>query len=392
MLSFACVEWRFTTLRCEWDVLLRCEFRALCLPLTPMMATNRCFPSVISMFAVYPQRRSVWADDSSDNEPLPSGSRWSRGRGSLWLCRTPDSTGKENDRPGSPTRGAANRGTAGGLEQAQTPCSSATRISQAGTCLLSPASSGRDSWGRGLSKPTRTVATMRDGPAAVLHSASLPVSGCLHEGEGKTWVPGGLMTWQPSKRRARAAASRRRGRTSRESVESENNFSSVSITAACSACTSGGVSVYGVQVSSDGRGILMASRDATVTLWDAQSREVVYRFGHSRLSMRARPILSEGASNGGGRGWGRIGGGGGRGDVFAGTKDGEVRAWRVGSQFPNRVFKLARWHDGFEITCVAASRDGGMFASADSSGKVCVQSASAGRYELDVRERHHEEG
>lgn len=129
----------------------------------------------------------------------------------------------------------------------------------------------------------------------------------------------------------------------------------------------------------------MASRDATVTLWDAQSREVVYRFGHARLSMRARPILSEDASNGEGAGWGRAGSG--RGDVFAGTKDGEVRAWRVGSQFPNRVFKTAQRHEGFEVICVATSRAGEMFASADSSGQVCVQSATARRVGADDEER-----
>lgn len=148
-----------------------------------------------------------------------------------------------------------------------------------------------------------------------------------------------------------------------------------------------GASVYNLQVSSDGISILMASRDATVTLWDTQSREVVYRFGHPRLSMRARPILVDGGLNGEGGGWGRAGGrgagGGGRGDVFAGTTDGEVKAWRVGSQFANRVYKPHRRHEGFEVTCLATSRDGSMFASADSSGTVYVQSATTRRGAVD---------
>lgn len=196
------------------------------------------------------------------------------------------------------------------------------------------------------------------------------------------------MTWKPSKRRAYAGKARRREHQAREGTACED-FAQTSSSPTCAACRGGstraaggrGASVYGVQVTSDGRGILMASRDATVTLWDAQSRKVVYRFGHARLSMRARPILAEDASNGGGRGWGR--GGSGKGDVFAGTIDGELRAWRVGSQFPNRVFKLAQRHEGFEVTCLAVSRDGGMFASADSSGMVCVQSATTGRSAAD---------
>lgn len=71
------------------------------------------------------------------------------------------------------------------------------------------------------------------------------------------------------------------------------------------------------------------------------------------------------------------------GDIFAGTKDGDIRAWRVGSQFPNRLFKCARRHEGFEVTCLAVSRDGSMFASADSSGKICVQSATATGFAMD---------
>lgn len=123
----------------------------------------------------------------------------------------------------------------------------------------------------------------------------------------------------------------------------------------------------------------MASRDRTVTLFDAQSREVVYRFGHPRLSTRARPIFVEGDQDGGAGGWGRGRGGGDKGDVFGGMMGGEVRCWRVGSQFPNRVFKSAGHHEGFEVCCLATSRNGSMFASADSSGTVCVQSATWGR-------------
>lgn len=66
------------------------------------------------------------------------------------------------------------------------------------------------------------------------------------------------------------------------------------------------------------------------------------------------------------------------GEVFAGTTDGEVRAWKIGSLFPHRMFKPVRRHEGFEVTCIAGSRDGMMLASADSSGKVCLQLATAG--------------
>ena len=124
---------------------------------------------------------------------------------------------------------------------------------------------------------------------------------------------------------------------------------------------------------------MVASRDRTVTLFDAQSREVVYRFGHPNLSTRARPILVAGDSGGRGGGWGRGRGGGGRGDVFCGMMKGEVRCWKVGSQFPNRVFKPAGHHEGFEVCCLATGKNGAAFASADSSGTVCVQSASSGR-------------
>lgn len=66
------------------------------------------------------------------------------------------------------------------------------------------------------------------------------------------------------------------------------------------------------------------------------------------------------------------------GEVFAGTTDGELRAWKIGSLFPHRMFKPVRRHEGFEVTCVATSRNGMMLASADSSGRVCLQSATAG--------------
>lgn len=136
-----------------------------------------------------------------------------------------------------------------------------------------------------------------------------------------------------------------------------------------------------VQVSSDGRGILVGSQDSTVTLFDAQSREVVYRFGHPKLSKRARPILVESGGRDGAGGWGTSRGGGGRGDIFGGMQDGEVRCWRVGSQFPNRVFRPVGHHEGFEVCSLAVSRNGAMFASADSRGVVCVQSATSDRYD-----------
>lgn len=123
----------------------------------------------------------------------------------------------------------------------------------------------------------------------------------------------------------------------------------------------------------------MACRDRTVTLFDTQSREVLYRFGHPRLSTRARPVLVEGVPHGGMRALSRGRDGGGRGDVFAGTTEGEVRSWRIGSQFPNRVFKSMGYHKGFDVCCLAASVDGTLFASADSSGAICVQSAILGR-------------
>ncbi|CAN0049890.1 unnamed protein product [Ectocarpus sp. 13 AM-2016] len=63
--------------------------------------------------------------------------------------------------------------------------------------------------------------------------------------------------------------------------------------------------------------------------------------------------------------------------------EGELRSWRVGSQFPNRVFKKASHHQGFEIYSVAISSSGCMFASSDSSGAVYVQSATSGREAQD---------
>lgn len=214
--------------------------------------------------------------------------------------------------------------------------------------------------------PARMAAPRRDGPSASLRVTSLPASGCLHEKNGKTWVPGNLKTWQASNRRARAAGARERAGV------------------ACVACSgSTNASAFSVQVSGDGTRILVASRDRTVTLFDAQSREVVYRFGHPRLSTRACPIFVEGDQVGGARGWGRGTGGSGGGYIFGGMMEGEVRCWRVGSQFPNRVFKSAVHHEGFEVCSLATSRNGGMFASADSSGMVCVQSATWGREAQD---------
>ncbi|CAN0336632.1 unnamed protein product, partial [Discosporangium mesarthrocarpum] len=51
-------------------------------------------------------------------------------------------------------------------------------------------------------------------------------------------------------------------------------------------------SAYHVSFSPDGREILTASNDSTVTIWDSQTRMPVYGFGHPRLSLRARPVLS----------------------------------------------------------------------------------------------------
>ncbi len=212
----------------------------------------------------------------------------------------------------------------------------------------------------------------RDGPSATLRLSALPPC-CLHQGnqgKGKTWVPGGLKTWQ-----ARQATSRR-GRGRRLAAGARDDDGHAGAKATCVPCGSLiAQTASSVQVSSDGRGILVGSRDSTVTLFDAQSREVVYRFGHPKLSNRARPILVESGGRDGAGGWGRSRGGGGRGDIFGGMQDGEVRCWRVGSQFPNRVFRPVGHHEGFEVCSLAVSRNGAMFASADSRGVVCVQSA-----------------
>lgn len=387
-----------------------------CFHVTALLAPSLELSRLSSIYAsLYLQRRSAWAQDGSDTEYLPSGSKLSRGRGGLWSPRTMDTTSKENNRPASsptsPTSPTSTTTTATAIDTINTinrgngySIAVAGVIDSSVSRPPSPTSRGILGRERCSSKDRSTVATVRDGPAAVLCLASIPADngcgGCLHGGpEGKSWVPGGLVTWQHSRRRGRAVAALHREKFGKGYAGSGDSFaSSLSFSSgppACSVCRNDvagvhehhrdasvyehhrGASVYGVQVSSDGRGIMMASKDCTVTLWDAQSREVVYRFGHSRLSMRARPILSESASNAGGSGWGGVGVAGCRGDVFAGMTDGEVRAWRVGSLFPNRVYKPARRHEGFAVTCLAASRDGGMFASADSSGKVCVQSATA---------------
>ena len=364
--------------------------------------------SHVSLVA-FRQRKPAWADDSSDNESVPSGSRWHRGRGSLWHCQTPDAGERENIFPDStsPTtkNSASSRGTYLGSEtdstrfsyssgsRRSTSTSPASGGSSTPSRSLTPSSREKGGGVSGLPKLNRGATPVPGGPAVTVSMASLPDAACLHEGGGKTWVPGGLMTWQPSKRRAHTATTRRCDQPAAKGSVESGGVSIPTLSPTCPKCRDGrqktsngmGASVYNLQVSSDGKSILMASRDATVTLWDTQSREVVYRFGHPRLSMRARPILVEGALNDGGGGWGRAGGGGGggRGDVFAGTTDGEVKAWRVGSRFPNRVYKPHRRHEGFEVTCLSTSRDGTMFASADSSGTVYVQSATAGRCAVD---------
>lgn len=293
------------------------------------------------------QRRSAWTDNDDRSDAESPEKSWHRERGSAWPCGTPGSIGKENTFPSSSSTCSPASVPRGGGEYATTPTSSTT--------MQWPSKFAR-----------RVAAPVRDGPAAWLCLGSLPACGCLHQGNGKTWVPGGLKTWPASGQRARTAEARkRRGVT-------------------CAACSTSstakeGASGFSVQVSEDGRLIMVASRDRTVTLFDAQSREVVYRFGHPKLSTRARPILVEGDNGSSGGCWGRGRGGGGRGDVFCGMMEGEVRCWRVGSQFPNRVFRPAGHHDGFEVCCLAASKNGAMFASADSSGTVCVQSASSGR-------------
>ena len=138
----------------------------------------------------------------------------------------------------------------------------------------------------GLPKLARGATSMRVGPAVTVSMASLPDSACLHQGGGKTWVPGGMMTWQPSKRRAHTATTRRCDQPGAKGSGESGGVSVPTLFPTCPACRSGrqkahndmGASVYNLQVSSDGISIMMASRDATVTLWDTQSREVVYRF------------------------------------------------------------------------------------------------------------------
>lgn len=289
------------------------------------------------------QRRSARTDHSS-SDAESSEKRWHRERASLWSCDTPGSNGKENTFPSSRSTCSCSPASVsrGDSDYPTTPSSSAGK--------QGPARSSR-----------RVAAPVRDGPAATLCLASLPACGCLHQGKGKAWVPGGLKTWQAGGRRARTAEARGRA----------------GLTCAVCSNKAEAASAFSIHVSEDGRLIMVASRDRTVTLFDAQSREVVYRFGHPTLSTRARPILVEGDSGGGGGGWGR--GRGGRGDVFCGMMEGEIRCWKLGSQFPNRVFKPAGHHEGFEVCCLATSKSGAKFASADSSGTVCVQSASSRR-------------
>lgn len=275
----------------------------------------------------------------------PSANALTRTSGGLWSSGYPGSSGKENDLPRHP--------------------SEAESADQVATPTTSPATTRASSTRSSSSSRSSLIAARlrgRDQPYARVSLDSIPSAGCLHEGKGRTWVPGGLKSWQSSKGRFRTTRAQECAREQ------------------CPACgiRSGntGASGFSVQVSSDGRGILVASRDRTVTLFDAQSRQVLFRFGHLRLSTRARPILVEGAPHGGVRACGTGRYGAARGDVFAGTTEGEVRSWRVGSQFPNRVFKSMGHHRGFDVCSLAASLDGTMFASADSSGAICVQSAT----------------
>lgn len=285
-------------------------------------------------------------------------------RGSRERCSYETPSGKENDFPLRSSGGS----TTSRISSASSSCSnspwSGSRggIEGASNPVLNPSPSSTDRGQQGPAWPTRKVLLpARDEPHARLSVSSLPAFGCLHEGNGKTWIPGGLKTWQASRRRVRTAGAR------------------VCAGEACVVCgKSAAASACSVQASSDGKGILVGSRNRTVTIFDTQSHEVVYRFGHPRLS-RARPVLVESSPNGGVGGWGRGRGGAGSGDVFAGTMEGELRSWRVGSQFPNRVFKKASHHQGFEIYSVAVSNSGCMFASSDSSGAVYVQSATSGR-------------
>ena len=351
------------------------------------------YPLPVSWFS---QRRSAWADDGSNTESLTTPGNgcllgWSR----LWA--TPTSEGPSEKENSHPYAAGGDLGSSEGDERASEPC----RRPSPGTIMRCQSADlplpfevckgGGEDWRPSNSCTAR--ATGRDEPASVLGQASLPsdsigVGGCLHGGDGTTWLPGGKTTWSSSsssssRRRPRAACNRRLRRVVGYGTE-PGEVASISARAVlprqCAACSGGLTSVYNVQVSSDGRGILTASRDATVTLWDAQSRRVTYRFGHPRLSTRARPILWDEDSSAGGVGGlagEEAGRGSGRRMVITGMKDGELRPWRVGSRFPNRVFKSARRHEGFEVTCLASSRDGSVFASADCGGNVCVQSATA---------------
>ncbi|CAM9325129.1 unnamed protein product [Ectocarpus sp. 6 AP-2014] len=304
-------------------------------------------------------RRPAWTGDSNDAESVASSTRGSREQ-----CSYETPSGKENDFPLRSSGGS----TTSRISSASSSCSNSPWSGRRGGTEgasnpgFNPSPSSKDRGQQGPAGPTRQVLLpARDEPHARLSVSSLPASGCLHEGNGKTWIPGGLKTWQASRRRVRTAGAR------------------ICAGEACVACSnSAAASACSVQVSSDGKGILVGSRNRTVTLFDTQSHEVVYRFGHPRLS-RARPVLVESSPNGGVGGWGRGRGGTGSGDVFAGTMEGELRSWRVGSQFPNRVFKKASHHQGFEIYSVAISNSGCMFASSDSSGAVYVQSATSGR-------------
>lgn len=238
-----------------------------------------------------PQRHHSWASDSSDNgfsSPWSAGSPWSR------ASTVRDSSGKENtpvnDSPWGTAEGADGRVDTGGRKRRRNA-----------SAPFSPGSCGNVGAARrrGFSNTRRaTGQAKRDAPAACCYQTDVPDDGnaCLHKGaDGKSWLPGRSVTWQPGKRRARLA----------ETAEGEAEASDIlpfpgsarplthaSQPPACRACRGTTASVYSVQVTSDGTGILTASRDSTVTLWNAQSRKVVYRFGHSRLSLRARPILS----------------------------------------------------------------------------------------------------
>lgn len=325
------------------------------------------------------QRRSAWVNDSGDAEPLASGDRCPRERNSLWATPTPADPQEKGNVLSDMTNGDVEIGD-----------SSRSRFSSPDTDGSRPANpdlgSGDGEERRASKSLKRYQATRRDEPAVILGLASLPGNPagggeCLHGVDGAIWLPGGKTTWCTRKRRPRPCTWSNRRREVGYGTESGDSSVFARAPQECDVCLGGNrASVYSVQVSEDGRGILAASKDATVTLWDAQSRAVVYRFGHPRLSTRARPILWD-TGDSSPRGWGLRGevySSGGRGTVLTGMRDGGVRSWRVGSQFPNRVFKSARRHGGFEVTCLASSRDGSMFASADTSGNVCVQSATAG--------------